>query len=411
MNRRLLAAVTACLAALTCVASAGAATLGITAVPAGWQGLPCPSSSQVVAQLESDPSTPFTVPAGGGFITQWQTLTKFDSPGRPLTLVVVRFGTSTASVVATDTVVLPTPLPASGVASFTLADPIQVQAGDSLGLASQSASSATCALIGTGTMPSTDVAALLVPPSPPALFAGETLHGAGIGQAVVDVAATLTTTEDAGVSASVFPSSLAAGGSAVLSSTVSNAGPLAQPITFVDQVPSGLQIQSATAGGGPCAVVGQTVTCTITGLPVGQSVPVEVAVTAPAAGTYTNRVSVSPDSGLSDPTLANNSASATLSVGPAPVTPAAPAATLTAQVTTQACVVPGLRNTPVAVARTVLSELGCQVRVAHVHSSLRRGLVIGTRGKAGSYPHEQLITLLVSSGKKPKAKHHRRKHR
>ncbi len=49
------------------------------------------------------PEHPYTVPAGGGVITQWQTNTTGDAAGATLTLVVLRPGASgTATVVGTD---------------------------------------------------------------------------------------------------------------------------------------------------------------------------------------------------------------------------------------------------------------------------------------------------------------------
>jgi hypothetical protein len=119
---------------------------------------------------------------------------------------------------------------------------------------------------------------------------------------------------------------------------------------------------------------------------------VDVLVTASAPGSYVNNVAVALGAGLIDPTSSNNTASATLVVNqPQP---------------TQQCIVPKLPKIPTAVARTLLTELGCTVHTSTKHSSVKKGLVIGVKGKTGSFPYHQAVTLIVSSGRKPK-KHKR----
>lgn len=126
----------------------------------------------------------------------------------------------------------------------------------------------------------------------------------------------------------------------------------------------------------------------MTGLPAGASTSVDVVVTSPTPGTYANDVSVSVSVGASviDPNSANNTASASLLVTALP----------------RECIVPGLRKTPLGTARTLLRELGCRVRLVREHSSIGKGLVIGELGGARTYPYQQLVTLLVSSGRKRK---------
>jgi hypothetical protein len=185
------------------------------------------------------------------------------------------------------------------------------------------------------------------------------------------------------------------GGSAVLRSVVTNSGPGISPISFTDAVPSGLQIESAAAGLGSCSVSGQTVTCTIIDLAVGQSSTVDVVVTPTSAGSYANAVSVAlATAGISDPTASNNAASSALVVAqPAAAAPTTP---------TRACIVPKLPKIPSAAARKLLTELGCTVRAATQHSSATKGLVIGVKGKTGTFHYHQVVTLIVSSGPKPK---------
>ena len=115
-------------------------------------------------------------------------------------------------------------------------------------------------------------------------------------------------------------------------------------------------------------------TCTITGLPAGQSVPVEVIATPSAAASYTNSVSIALNAGASDPNPTNNTAAATLSVASG-----APPAK---------CVVPALRAVPSGLARTVLNDLGC----------IRKGTVVSTNPGLGTYASGVTIALIISSG-------------
>ncbi len=140
---------------------------------------------------------------------------------------------------------------------------------------------------------------------------------------------------------------------------------------------------------GTCAVSGQTVTCTISGLLAGQSTTVNVVVMASKAGSYANVVTVSVPSGVIDPTSSNNTASATLTVAALP----------------RQCIVPGLRKTTLASARTLLKELGCRVDVVQSALQDQEGPCDQrTRPGVATYPYQQLVTLLVSSGKKAKKK-------
>lgn len=387
MSRRCCVAVLSALGLLVFVGTANAATLGITSPPAGSTGNPC--SGAVIGQYTQDPSTPYTVPSGGGAITQWQTYTAGDTPGSSLTFAVIRpTGGGNYTVVGADTETLPNPLPASNVVSFTLASPIQPAGGDTLALYSTSGDD--CYFFG-GSTPGADSLIPLGEGAPPP-SAGQTLAQLGPTSPsgyTLNVAATIgPTTQDAGVQTSTYPSSTTLGSAAALSSTVVNNGPGTGPITFVDQVPNGLQVTSAVAGLGACSTSGQTVTCTISGLNPGQTAPVNVVVTPSAAGNYGNTVSVGVGAGVIDPNPANNSASAALPVV-TPMSSTAPA---------QRCVVPRLRNTPPNVARTVLKQLGCKVRLVRKHSGIRKGLVIGTHPGPRTYAYQRLVTLVVSSG-------------
>lgn len=78
-----------------------------------------------------------------------------DTPGASVTFAVARpISGGDYTVVGTDNETIPNPLPASGVASFTLTNPIAVQAGDTLALYSSS-SGVGCYFFG-GSTPASD---------------------------------------------------------------------------------------------------------------------------------------------------------------------------------------------------------------------------------------------------------------
>jgi Domain of unknown function DUF11 len=203
--------------------------------------------------------------------------------------------------------------------------------------------------------------------------------------------------QDAGVNGGAAgPANAAVGFPALLSATVSNGGPASGPVDFTDHVPAGLTVVSAVAGAGACSSSGQVVNCTVTRLDPGQSSPVNIIVTPTSAGSYANPMSVTAGHGLIESNPANNTTSATLSVAPKSV----PAS----------CVVPALKLTPLSVAKRVLNLLHCKAgKVGHAHSkSVRKGLVIKTSPKPGTYASGKVVGLQVSSGPKPK-KHKKHK--
>jgi hypothetical protein len=329
-------------------------SLGTTTQPAGSSPDPCFNS--VIGQLTSDASTPYMVPAGGGEITAWQTNTTQATAGEPLTFIVLKpLAGLTYSVVATDAENLPNPLPANNVASFTLAKPIAVSGGETLGLYPASSSGPAC-YGSLGSTPQGDSLIALGNGAQP--DQGQTLAEVTTGtptsggEFTLNLAATLDNEQDVGVTTSTPLTGASAGNPTLLASTVSNIGPVSAPITFTDIIPAGLQIDSTAAGSGSCSNSAQQVTCTITGLAPGQSAPVDIVVTPNTAGSYVNTVSVTPSSGITDPNSANNIASAVLAV-------AAPAAPPTAK-----CIVPALKGIPGAFARQ-------RARTARLHRAER----------------------------------------
>jgi hypothetical protein len=373
-------------------------TLGSSSVPAGSSSTACPAGL-VIAQATSDPSTSYTVPAAGQ-ITQWETNTTNATAGAAVTLVVLKpVGGGSYQVVGIDSRALPTPLPASNVATFTLATPIAVSGGETLGLYGNG-SAAICYRSGGSTPGAATLTALSEPAAP---AAGQSLSPSGgnsPGGFTMNVAATLVSSQDVGVTSSQ-PDRVTVGNLALLASSVANGGPVNGPIMFNDTVPDGLTIVSAVAGAGSCSVSGQSVACTVTGLSAGQSAPVNLLVRPTVAQTYANAVSVAPQGGAGDPNVANNSASATLIVDSPPLVGPPPTST-------PSCVVPKLTRTPVSVAKNVLGRLSCKIgKTKRVRSkSSSKGTIIKTTPGAGTYRNGTAVNLTVSLGP-PKKKSRR----
>jgi uncharacterized repeat protein (TIGR01451 family) len=109
---------------------------------------------------------------------------------------------------------------------------------------------------------------------------------------------------------------------------VVNLGPAtAYTTTLTDALPAGVTFVSAVG----CTETGGVVTCALGDLSIGVTATVEIAVTASAAGTLTNTAEVL--SLAPDPTLSDNTASATTEVSPLPPTDADLSLTKTAPVT------------------------------------------------------------------------------
>ena len=294
-------------------AASAAATLGTTTQPTGSSPNGCGSGS-VIGQFTSDPSTPYTVPSGGGLIARWSINTEGDTPGLPVTLVVLRSnGSDSFAVVGTDSETIPNPLPSGNIATYTLSAPISVAEGDTLGLWTDTDNGVTCYWDG-GSTPATDTLNGFDAPTLPTTGQVFASFGTSPPGFTMNVSATLEPdVQDAGVTTTAAPADAVVGYPELLSSTVSNGGLGASPITFIDHVPSGFTVSSVVTGSGTCSRIGQFVFCTITGLTAGKSGVVSIVATPTSSGTYTNAVAVAPSSGT-DPNPANDNASAALGV-------------------------------------------------------------------------------------------------
>ena len=377
-------------------AASAATTIGTTTQPTGSSPNACGSGS-VIAQFTSDPSTPYSVPSGGGLITSWSINTEGDTTGLGVTLVVLRpAGDGNFVVVGTDSETIPSPLPSGNIATYALSAPISVAEGDTLGLWTNNDTGVACYWDG-GSTPASDSLIGFDASTPPTT--GEALgsfatSGPGF---TMNVSATLgPDVQDAGVTTSVAPDDGVVGYPELLSSMVSNGGLGASPITFIDHVPSGFTISLVVTASGTCSRSGQFVFCTMIGLTAGKSGTVDIVATPTSSGTYTNAVAVAVSSGT-DPNPANDNASAALSVR-------------SAASAVPTCVVPKLKGTPVRAAKHLLHALDCTVgKVGHRHSkAIRKGNVIGTAPEAGTYASGEVVRIQVSSGRK-KTKEGRRR--
>jgi Domain of unknown function DUF11/PASTA domain len=371
-------------------APASALTLGTTTIPSGASPNAC-TTGAFYAQSTTDGAIQYAVPSAGGEITSWSTNTTGATAGTPLTLLVLRPSGGAYKIVGFNSETLPSPLPASGIATFTVASPISAVGGDVLGLYG-SATSVTCFFSGGPSIPAADIISAAAAVAPPAV--GSTYTPAvSAPNILTNVAATLVQSEDVSMTGSAMPSSITAGGAAEYSFNVSHAGPTTVPITFTDTVPSGLTILSAVAGSGTCTVTGQAVSCTINADSSGASSSVSIVVTAPSAGRFTDTASVS--TSLADPSTANNSASATLTVNRPARTP---------------CKTIALAGAPLSVARTVIPALNCKVGKITKKASrnVHKGNVISTSpGPGKTLTAGSKVNVVVSAGP-PKRKRKRK---
>ena len=126
------------------------------------------------------------------------------------------------------------------------------------------------------------------------------------------------TTADMAISQVASPSPAVAGQNVTFTITVSNAGPAAaSSVTVTDTLPTGTTLVSASAG---CTNASGTVTCNVGALASGATAPLTIVVHTTAAGSITNNASVS--AAEADPSSANNTSSATVTVNAAPPTSA-----------------------------------------------------------------------------------------
>jgi hypothetical protein len=377
--------------ALVLGGAAKADTLGTTTPPNAAAGY-CPEG-EVVSTYQDDARLPYIVPPGGGRITQWSTNSTWDAPGAHLTFVVLTMTSletvgAVGTVIATDPETLPTPLPPSGVVNYRLSTPITVSGGERLGLYSSDAGASSGPICFWGDGGHIPYDAWLIswegrsPPEPGYGYVGDAAFGPVKASSELNLAATLAVTEDATVRTTATASATTLGNVVLLSSTVTDDGPGSDTITFTDAVPKGFAVELVDPESGTCSTTGQRVTCPIGGLVSGQSVPIDIVAKATAAGVFTNETSVSLPHEDTDPNQGNDSASTTLTVRPP-----------------GKCLVPRLAGLKQSFAVSVLHRLGCRPAVQHADNrAVKRGEVIRTRPRAGTYAAARKVVVTISTG-------------
>lgn len=159
-------------------------------------------------------------------------------------------------------------------------------------------------------------------------------------------------TADLQVFASAAPAIVTQGDVSTIVATVSNAtASNASGVSAALTIPAGLSVVAASTTGGECAGT----TCTVGDFPAGQTRKVYLVVRGTAAGTRT--VSVHVAGSGPDPNLANNGATASLLVTPAPA-PRPPAKVV------KLCTVPSLKGKTAAATRAALKKAGCRAGTA-----------------------------------------------
>jgi uncharacterized repeat protein (TIGR01451 family) len=129
---------------------------------------------------------------------------------------------------------------------------------------------------------------------------------------------------DLGITKSDSPDPVTVGGNVTYTLTVTNHGPDGANLVSVrDDLPAGVTFVSASPSQGSCSGSGP-VDCSLGSIANGGSATVTIVVKTGAAGTITNKATVSAP--LTDPKAENNSATASTSVGAAPVAPLGPTA-------------------------------------------------------------------------------------
>jgi hypothetical protein len=364
-------------AAFAAVAPGEVLTLGDATLPSSaTMGSTCGASNAIgeVVQTGTDSSFTYTVPADGGAINSWSCYTTGATADTPYELLIARPSGGNHQIVGTDSQNVPANAPA--IATFTLAKPIAMEAGDVLGVVvSPNGTNTVHHRFDEGPLTGSDIVGTG--------FVGNGSSRPPIGSSfpiqnltpneLVNVAANLVQGNDVGIIQQVLPATITAGTDGVLVLALTSSGPSSNPITLTDTIPSGLTIRSVSAGTGPCSVSGQNISCTLTGTPA----TVAIVVSAATAGAYANTAQA--QGTLTDPNAANNSATATLNVTAAPVTPGPGTPGPVVQLPPAArCQVIPLGKVPLAEAKTVVRILGCAVGkvTRRAPSPFRRGDVI-----------------------------------
>jgi hypothetical protein len=136
---------------LVAVAPAQALTLGTTTAGGAGTNGACNTANWAI-QASTDGTYDYTVPAGGGAIDSWSIMTSGATAHTPFGLVLARPQPGGSyEIIGSDAEMVPSPVPT--VSTFTLATPIDVQAGDMVGVQGSAASTVGCVFAGSPLVP------------------------------------------------------------------------------------------------------------------------------------------------------------------------------------------------------------------------------------------------------------------
>jgi hypothetical protein len=396
MRLKLGAVLAAVLAVIAIAAASASADVTIGQVILGFSAPPiCPFAGDGFVVASAVNGNPYVVPSGGGEITQWSTT--WGASGTNVALVVLQPISFALQVVGWDSESFPTSAPGH-VATFTLSTPIAVAAGDSIGLYAVQSSSAVCEF---AAGPGNSLEFIEPVLGQQTIFTDGGTIVPEISE-LPNVEAVVTQSADLALSAPASLASVASGGVVAFSVSASTAG-ASEAATVTDTLSSRLTPVAATVGSVACSVSGQTFSCPLAGEPATISVLAQAASTGAATNTATITGS------LTDPVAANNSATTSLTI-------AAGATPSTGPSTPASCALAPLQGVRLALAQTIVTDLGCKDGAVKKHSSksVPKGELIST-SPAGpaSVTAGTAVSFTVSSGKpvkhkrgaKPKPKH------
>jgi uncharacterized repeat protein (TIGR01451 family) len=296
---------------LGALANGGTATVSIAVTP---QSAGTITNTVTVAGAEADPVAPNNGASAQTTVNPAADLsvTKTDSPDPVLvggtlsyTLSAHNNGPSGATgVTVTDT------LPAGVV--YQSATPSQGSCG-------QASGTVTCNLGALANGGTATVSIAVTPQSGGTITNTATVAGAETDPVAPNNGASAQTTvnpaADLSVTKTDTPDPVLVGGALTYDLTVHNNGPSgATGVTLTDTLPAGVTYQSSTSSQGSCGQASGTVTCNLGAIANGGSATVQITVTPQNVGTITNNASVA--GAETDPSSANNSASAQTTVNP-----------------------------------------------------------------------------------------------
>jgi hypothetical protein len=393
-------------------ALAAALALGaIAAAPAGADGTigqvvqgvsspgVCPITGDGFVVPVGVTGNPYDVPPGGGEITQWSS--SWGPSGDAVTLAVMRPVTLSLQVVAWDTETFPPP-PSNHVATFTPAKPIPVAAGDRIGLYADQDGGVPCdfpAAAGNSLdflQATLTQGAILTDPFTLVSQVDE----------LPNVDAVVVQNADLALSAPPALASVATGAVVSFGISATSAG-ASEAATVTDTLTAGLSPIAATVAGVACSLSGQTFTCPLA------AEPATISVFALAAGAGASASSATISGSLSDPGTANNSAATSVMVSAAgPAAGSASAAGGSSAPAPATCSLAPLAGLRLALARTLVTDLGCKDGAVKKRSSKKvpKGEVIATTPSGpASLSAGASVSFTVSSGK-PATKPVKHKH-